>query len=71
MSDDRVICERRPFLKVEDAMKLLNMSDRTVRQLIYDGKLVAHHFAGCLRISPDDMDAFILDSRRVDAGGEE
>ena len=43
----------------DDVATLLGVSDRTVWQLVKDGKLPAVRFGGNVRIDPRDVDVFI------------
>jgi len=50
---------RRPLLTVAGVAKILNVSPRTVRRLIKDGKLPILHVGRSVRIRPEAIEAFI------------
>src|SRR5687767_8500240 len=50
------------MLTIKQVAERLNCSERSVRQLIYDGKLKAVRLAG-IRIDPVDLDKAIEDSK--------
>jgi excisionase family DNA binding protein len=47
------------LLTVKQAANLLKVSDRTVRRLVYSGKLKQVRIGTALRIAPEDLTAFI------------
>ena len=49
----------RRLLAYRDAGKLLHVTDRTVWQLVKDGKLPAVRFGRTVRIDPTDLRTFI------------
>lgn len=48
-----------PLLTYQDAAKRLHVTDRTVWQLVADGKLPAVRFGRSVRIDPADLSTFI------------
>ena len=50
---------RRPLLTVAGVAKILNVSLRTVRRLIKDGKLPIVHVGRSVLICPEALEAFI------------
>jgi excisionase family DNA binding protein len=48
-----------PFFTITEVAEDLNVSDRTVRRWIEDGKLVAHRIGGVVRIAETDLRAFL------------
>lgn len=48
-----------PLLTYQDAAKQLRVTDRTIWQLVKDGKLPAVKFGRSVRIEPADLRAFI------------
>lgn len=48
-----------PMFTIEQVAELLQVSAKTVRRWIGDGKLVAHRFGRQWRISEDDLHTFI------------
>ena len=47
------------MLTIDDIAAKLQLSNKTVRRLIARKKLAAHRIGGQLRVSPDDLLAFI------------
>ncbi len=56
------------FLSLEDVAKRLQVSDRTVRRWVKDGKLAAYKPGREWRIRPSDLEDF-LESRKVRSNG--
>jgi excisionase family DNA binding protein len=56
------------FLSLEDVAERLQVSDRTVRRWVKDGKLAAYKPGREWRIRPRDLEDF-LESRKVHSGG--
>ena len=57
---------RRPLTKfrtIGETADLLNVSTRTVRRFIDSGALPAHRFGRLVRISEDDISAFLAANR--------
>ena len=52
-----------PLLGVAEAAKLLGVSEKTVRQLIDSGSLIAHRIGHSVRISEDDLRLFLNQHR--------
>ena len=48
-----------PMLTYGETAKLLHVSDRTVWQMVKDGRLPAVRFGGSVRIDPADVDRFV------------
>ena len=53
------------FFTLAEVAQTLSLSERTIRRLIQDKKLVAHKFGGAVRIAEGDLKAFIA-ARRDD-----
>jgi excisionase family DNA binding protein len=53
------------FFTIDQIADALNVSKRTVRRWIKDGKLVAHRFGMAVRIAADDFAAFVAVHRDV------
>jgi excisionase family DNA binding protein len=56
------------FLSLEDVAERLQVSDRTVRRWVKDGKLAAYKPGREWRIRPSDLEEF-LESRKVQSDG--
>ena len=54
------------LLTYADAGKLLGVKDRTVWQLVKDGKLAAVRFGRSVRIDPSDLRAFIEQAKGLE-----
>ncbi len=48
------------FLTVKDVAELFQVTERTVRNWIERGDLPVHRFGGVTRISPQNLDDFIV-----------
>jgi excisionase family DNA binding protein len=55
--------QRTPMLSVDDVAELLNVSTKTVRRWLQDGRLSCHRFGRQIRISAEALDAFIRQNR--------
>jgi excisionase family DNA binding protein len=66
----RIMLAEERFLSLEDVAERLQVSDRTVRRWVKDGKLAAYKPGREWRIRPSDLEEF-LESRKVrsDGGG--
>ena len=53
-----------PLMTIKETAIELNVSDRTVRRLIDQGKLSAYRVGRQRRISPKDVDAMLIASRK-------
>ena len=53
------------FFTIDQVADALNVSGRTVRRWIKDGKLVAHRFGVAVRIGADDFAAFVAHHRGI------
>ncbi len=66
-NDDEEMPPKRPtkkkFLTVPEAADEIGISERHTWREIETGKLKAHHFGGCTRISREDLDDYIRRSR--------
>jgi excisionase family DNA binding protein len=51
--------EHLQFFTIAEVAQDLNVSERTVRRWIEDGKLVAHRIGGVVRIAETDLRAFL------------
>jgi excisionase family DNA binding protein len=56
------------FLSLEDVAERLQVSDRTVRRWVKDGKLAAYKPGREWRIRPSDLEEF-LESRKIQSDG--
>lgn len=54
-----------PLLTYQEVAKLLHVTDRTVWQLVADGKLLAVRFGRSVRIDPTDLRAFIEKAKGI------
>jgi excisionase family DNA binding protein len=52
------------FLTVDEVAETINVSTRTVHRLIETEALAAHHFGRSVRVSEDDLAAYLAISRR-------
>ena len=52
-----------PDLRLADACARLDLSDRTVRKLITEGRLTAYMIGGAYRFYPADLDAYIASTK--------
>jgi len=52
-----------PLLSVADVAERLNVSEKTVRRQIKDGSLPTHRVGRNLRISEDDLQAYLSGCR--------
>ena len=55
-----------PLLTYPEVAKLLHVTDRTVWQLVKDGKLRAVRFGRSVRVDPVDLRAFIEQAKGTD-----
>jgi excisionase family DNA binding protein len=53
------------FYTINDVAGILQVSSRTVRRRIEHGDLKSHKLEGLVRISHDDLQAYLAGSRRV------
>jgi excisionase family DNA binding protein len=53
------------FFTIDQIADALNVSGRTVRRWIKDGKLVAHRFGVAVRVGADDFAAFVALHREI------
>jgi excisionase family DNA binding protein len=53
------------FFTVSDIADFLDVSPRSVRRWIKDGRLVAHRFGVAVRIGSDDFAAFVALHREI------
>ena len=51
------------YLTIDDVMRRLQISRRTVERLIEQGELTAHHITRRIRIDPASVDAYVARSR--------
>lgn len=61
---------RSRLLKYQEAADVLGVTDRTVFTMVKTGVLPSVRFGGSVRIDPRDLDAFISQSKRKNAGGD-
>ncbi len=52
------------LLTYQDVAKLLQVTDRTVWQLVKDGDLPALRFGGSVRIDPEDLRTFLKQAKQ-------
>ena len=52
------------MLTTKEAAQALRLSERSIFRLIDDGELRRHQFGRAVRISPDDLDAYIARCRK-------
>lgn len=58
---------RRPFFSPRSLAEYLEVSERTVRQWIMDGKIASYSIDGRRRIAADDVDRMLQRSREEKA----
>jgi excisionase family DNA binding protein len=63
MAEIHVVAARRPFFSPKALAAYLDISERTVRQLLADGVIPSYKIAGSRRIDPADVDAFVARCR--------
>lgn len=51
-----LVNEQQPLLTIKQAAKLLNVSERTIRRMINDGRLDATEIRFSWRIRPEEID---------------
>lgn len=54
---------RRPFFTAASVARYLGLSERTVREMIADGRLPSYKFEGARRIAAEDVDEYIAARR--------
>jgi len=60
---NRSAVEKRLFTVTQIA-EMTSLSEATIRRAIRDEKLKAHYFGDAVRISIEDLDAYLIASRR-------
>lgn len=55
--------ERRPFFTPKTLAEYLAVSERTVRQMIADGRIASYRVEGLRRVSAEDVDAYLARQR--------
>jgi excisionase family DNA binding protein len=55
--------ERAPFFTLKGLAAYLNMSERKVRYLLASGEIPSYRLSGCLRVIPEDVDAWVASNR--------
>lgn len=54
------------WLTVSEVAEILNVSERFVRRLVYENRIIFHHFGRLVRVNRRDCEAF-AQAGRVDA----
>ena len=57
--------ERRAFFSPRALATYLDLSERTVRQMLADGVIPSYRFGGARRIDPADVDAYVARNREA------
>lgn len=60
--EDRTL---RPFFSMKELARYLNISERTVHQLIASGELPTYKVGGSRRIDPVDVDRYLASHRET------
>ena len=60
----RAITILEPLLTIEQTAGLLQVSSKTIRRHIRDGRLIAHRIGTQWRIAQRDLDLYLRDARR-------
>jgi excisionase family DNA binding protein len=55
--------ERRAFFTPRSLAEYLSISERTVRQILLDGRIPSYKIQGVRRIDPTDVDAYLARNR--------
>jgi len=55
--------ERRAFFTPRGLAEYLSISERTVRQMLLDGRIPSYKIQGVRRIDPVDVDAYLARNR--------
>jgi excisionase family DNA binding protein len=55
----------RPLLKVADVARRLNVSTRSIRRMITDGRLPVVRLGGAIRIRPEVVDELVANGGQV------
>jgi excisionase family DNA binding protein len=55
--------QRRPFFTPRGLAEYLNLSERTVRAMLAEGKIASYMIEGSRRIAADDVDAYLAARR--------
>ena len=58
---------RRAFFTANELARYLNLSLRTVRQILADGTIASYEFEGARRIHADDVDEYVAARRTTSA----
>ena len=53
----------RPFFTPKTLAEYLSISERTVRQMLSEGRIASYRVEGVRRIDPDDVDAYLARNR--------
>jgi excisionase family DNA binding protein len=53
----------RPFFTPKALAEYLSISERTVRQMLAEGRIPSYRVEGARRIDPDDVDAYLARNR--------
>ena len=54
----------RPFFTPRALAEYLSISERTVRQMLAEGRIASYRVEGVRRIAADDVDAYLARNRR-------
>jgi len=56
--------ELRPFFTAKTLAEYLSISERTVRQMLADGRITSYKIEGQRRVDADDVDAYLARHRQ-------
>lgn len=59
--------ERRAFFTPQTLAAMLDLSPRTVREMLRQGKIASYKIEGARRIRPEDVDAYLAARRQEEA----
>ncbi|MGD0386395.1 MAG: helix-turn-helix domain-containing protein [Solirubrobacteraceae bacterium] len=60
----RVVEPPRPFLTVRMLVEHLQVSERTVRQMLIDGEIASYMIGGSRRVDPADLEDYLRSHRQ-------
>lgn len=65
MSAVRIAAERRPFFSPKSLAAYLELSERTVRELLAEGMIPSYRIGGARRVKAEDVDRFLETRREI------
>jgi len=63
MTELSIQTQRRAFFTTETLASYLQVSDRTIRKWVAEGRLRSYKLDGCRRFDPADVDSFVAQFR--------